>query len=256
MKNNVLIRISVFYIIAIVLSNIFRFNLFGFEEKMDAFPVWIAFVIKALSEGSGVFIGAIIAIHLLKKKRNTSISLFGTSKIKSLIMIAVPVSLLILTGVENSNEINSNCFGLIVGASTFFYCFFEEYGWRGYLQEELAEITSWKRYLIIGSLWYLWHLSFLNTTSVIQNLFFLVILIFASWGIGQIVIKTKSIIASACFHMIINIMMFNSVTKNGLTLSLMFIILSVTIAIWIFLLIKWDNNMANTAINTQYCKKR
>ena len=256
MINNAWIRISVFYIIAIVLSNIFRFNLFGFEEKMDIYPVWIAFVIKALSEGSGVFIGAIIAIHLLKKKRNTSISLFGTSKIKSLIMIAVPVSLLILTGIENSNEINSNRFGSIVGASTFFYCFFEEYGWRGYLQEELAEITSWKRYLIIGSLWYLWHLSFLNTTTVIQNLFFLVILIFASWGIGQIVIKTKSIIAYDCIQMIVTVLMFNSVTKNGLTMSLMSIIISITLAIWIILIIKWDNNKDNTVTNTQYSKKR
>ena len=89
MKNNVWIRITIFYLIAIVLSNIFRFNLFGFEDKMDAFPVWIAFVIKALSEGSGIFVGAIIAIQLLKKKRNTSFSLFGTSKIKSSIMAAV-----------------------------------------------------------------------------------------------------------------------------------------------------------------------
>ena len=86
----------------------------------------------------------------------------------------------------------------------------EEYGWRGYLQEELKPLKSWKKYLIIGFLWYLWHLTFLTKASIRDNLFFLAMMVFRSGGIGQVAESTKSIVACACFHLIIQIMMFNA----------------------------------------------
>src|SRR5690606_10564804 len=66
------------------------------------------------------------------------------------------------------------------------------------------------KYVIIGVLWYLWHLSFLKGGSVQENLFFMGLLILGSWGIGQIAEATKSIVASACFHLIVQIMSFNA----------------------------------------------
>lgn len=82
------------------------------------------------------------------------------------------------------------------------YSYFEEYGWRGYLQSELIELPILRRLTIITLIWFMWHLNFSINQS---NAFFLIILFFGSWGIGQVAIKSKSIIACSCFHAVINI---------------------------------------------------
>lgn len=64
-------------------------------------------------------------------------------------------------------------------------------------------------------------------------------MIFGSWGIGQVAETTKSILASACFHLIINIMMYNSLIKNGLDGTQKLIILGVSIVLWIIITEKW-----------------
>ncbi|MFT5846336.1 MAG: hypothetical protein ACI902_000378 [Psychroserpens sp.] len=61
-------RIVIFLLIAITLSNIFRFNIFEFKSGLEKFPTWIFILTSILLEGGGVFIGAIVAISLLKKK--------------------------------------------------------------------------------------------------------------------------------------------------------------------------------------------
>ncbi len=64
-------------------------------------------------------------------------------------------------------------------------------------------------------------------------------MIFGSWGIGQVAETTKSILASACFHLIINIMMYNSLIKNGLDGTQKLIILGVSVILWIIITEKW-----------------
>ena len=64
-------------------------------------------------------------------------------------------------------------------------------------------------------------------------------MIFGSWGIGQVAETTKSILASACFHLIINIMMYNSLIKNGLDGTQKLITLGVSIVLWIIITEKW-----------------
>ena len=232
-------RIVIFFIIAISISNIFRFDIFGINEALAHLPIWISILTMAILEGSGVLIGALIAIFLLKKKRKTEISFFGTSKSKSILMAIIPIVMLTVIGVNNKAELNSHIYGLFITIVTLIYCIMEEYGWRGYLQEELKTIKPWKKYLLIGLLWYVWHLSFLTKATVGDNLLFLAMLIFGSWGIGQVAELTKSIIASACFHLIIQIMMFNALIKNGIDGGEKLIILGVSVAIWIIIMKKW-----------------
>jgi len=126
----------------------------------------------------------------------------------------------------------------------------EEYGWRGYLQEELKELKPWKKYLIIGFIWYLWHLTFLTKASLGDNLFFLGMMILGSWGIGQVAESTKSILASACFHMIIQIMMLNALIKDGIDGTEKIIILGISIVIWFVIIKKWEKEsaIANTSL--------
>ena len=245
----------IFFIVATVISNIFRFDIFEFKSELEKLPTWIYILTNVLLEGSGVIIGGLIALSLLKKKRETQISFFGTSKIKSLIMVTIPIIILTIIGVDNDFEMNSHLYGLIAITGTLIYCLMEELGWRGYLQEELRILNPLPKYLIIGFVWYVWHLSFLTEASVGDNLFFLGMMILGSWGIGQVAESTKSIIASACFHMIIQIMMFNALIKNGIDGTEKIVILGISVTFWFIIIKKWEkentiaNNIENEKLN-------
>ena len=237
-------RIAIFFIIATLISNIFRFDIFEFKSELEKLPTWVFILSTVLLEGSGVIIGALIIIPFLKKERKTEISLFGTSKSKSLIMATIPIIILTIIGVKNDFGMDYHIYGFIAVIGTFLYCIMEEYGWRGYLQEELKTLKTWQKYLVIGFIWYLWHLTFLTKASIGDNLFFLAMMILGSWGIGQVVESTKSIIAGACFHLIIQIMMFNALIKNGIDGIEKLIILGVSVVIWFVIIKKWEKENA------------
>ena len=237
-------RILVFFIIATTISNVFRFDIFELKPELEKLPTWIFVLTVVFLEGIGVFIGALIAIYFLRKNRKTEITLFGTSKSKSLIMIVIPIIILTMIGVKNDFEMDSHLYGFIAVIGTLLYCIMEEYGWRGYLQEELKTLKTWQKYLVIGFIWYLWHLTFLTKASIGDNLFFLAMMILGSWGIGQVVESTKSIIAGACFHLIIQIMMFNALIKNGIDGIEKLIILGVSVVIWFVIIKKWEKENA------------
>lgn len=233
-------RIALFFFIATLISNVFRFDIFEFSLIFEKLPTWIFILATVLLEGSGVIIGALIIIPFLKKQRKIEMSLFGTSKSKSFIMATIPIILLTIIGVRNDFEMNHYIYGFISGMGTLLYCIMEEYGWRGYLQEELKILKPYQKYLVIGFIWYVWHLTFLTKASIGDNLFFLGMMILGSWGIGQVAESTKSIIASACFHMIIQIMLFNALIKNGIDGTEKMIILGVSVVIWFVIIKKWE----------------
>ncbi|WP_430614166.1 CPBP family intramembrane glutamic endopeptidase [Flavobacterium sp. JP2137] len=232
-------RILVFFVIAIVVSNVFRFELFGIGEWLGQFPAEIQVILKVLLEGSGVFIGALVGRYQLRKTRKIEMTLGGTSPQRALLMSVIPLVLVSVIGVKNGWDIQPNAYGLLAVVGSLIYCIMEEYGWRGYLQEELRDLKPWKRYLLIGFLWYFWHLSFLGNATPYENLFFLAMLILGSWGIGEVAHTTRSIVASACFHLIIQLMLFNSLIKNGLDNTQKFIVLGLTVLLWIIILERW-----------------
>ncbi len=239
MIKKVFFRIVTFYVIAIVFSSIFRFQLFGLDELEAKLPMEIV-AISAPLQSLGVFLGAIISIFLLKKVIQTDYSFLGTSPLLSIIMLAFPVILLTVTGVENTAKINSHLFGFLSGMGTLFYCYFEETGWRGYLQEELKKTKEWLRVLIIGSLWFFWHLNFIDNPGWLLNLQFWGILILSSWGLGKIIELTKSVAATTSFHMVVNIIVMNYLTRNGLQGKEKLIILGVSFVAGVIIIIIWN----------------
>jgi len=241
-------RIAIFFVIAVLISNIFRFDVFEIKADLEKLPTLIYVLSAVLLEGSGVIIGALISITLLRKQRKTEITFFGTSKSKSLMMAAIPVVILTIMGVNNEFEMDAHLYGLIAIIGTLIYCLMEEIGWRGYLQEELKSLKSWPKYLIIGFIWYLWHLTFLTKATVGDNLFFLAMMIFGSWGIGQVAESTKSILASACFHLIIQIMMFNALIKDGIDGKEKLIILGISVILWFVIIKKWEKQNSTAGI--------
>lgn len=238
MKGMKLIRLIVFYLIAIIVSNIFRFDIFHFQAIIDGLPTW-AMILYSPIQAIGVLAGALIVLRMLKKEGKPEISLFGTSVKWSLIMSAFPVALLLILGVNNNQGDNKHYFGLVAGFSTLIYCVFEEIGWRGYLEQELKNNREFKRILIIACLWYFWHLSFLKDFDLIHEAMFFGWLLLGSWGLGKIVHLTKSVMAAACFHMVINIVLFNGFIKDGLDSFSKIIILGILIPIWILIIILW-----------------
>lgn len=58
------------------------------------------------------------------------------------------------------------------------------------------------KYLIIATLWFIWHLNF---ELSVGNLIFFIILLAGSIGIAYVADKTKSLIMVALFHSLFNI---------------------------------------------------
>jgi Gpi18-like mannosyltransferase len=90
-------RVIIFMMIGTIISNVFRFDVFHLESELKQLPAWIFVAVAVLLEGSGIFIGALIAIFLLKKRRETAITFFGTSKSKGLLMVMIPIIFLPVT---------------------------------------------------------------------------------------------------------------------------------------------------------------
>ena len=173
LNKNSAIRLLLFIIIGYGVSNIFRFDIFQLNKGLEENIKWAYLILEGLLEGSGIFIAGLLGLFLLKKQRKVGVSFFGTSTFKSLLMASIPTVLLIVIGVQNKYGINSHLFGLIATFGSFIYCIMEEYGWRGYLQEEFQFLKPLAKFLLIGFIWYAWHLSFLTEATLVDNLFFL-----------------------------------------------------------------------------------
>lgn len=92
---------------------------------------------------------------------------------------------------------------------------------------------------------YAWHLSFLTEAAFVDNLFFLGTLILGSWGIGKIAELTNSILACSCFHLIVNIFMYNHFFNNAFSGTSKLVILIVSILLWTLILTKWKHDLKN-----------
>lgn len=236
--NQKVMRILLFYSIGLAFSYVFRIASPAWFENLTL-PYGLA-IIKDWIGGFGPFLGAVLVMALFRLPRK--ISFTGSSPRRSWLMLLVPLILFTIFGAQNDYQVNSHLYGFFVGVVLVVYCLLEETGWRGYLQDELRGLHPALRYSLVGLLWYAWHLSFLNgSVSFLNELTILLILIAASWGLGQVAESTRSIMAAACLHMIGNILAFSSFVKRSLPLNHRLIIIGICIAFWIVILIRWDS---------------
>lgn len=240
-KNQTWFHILIYLIIATTLSGVFRLGLFDWYNEMTL-PFGLTIVIKSVLEGVGPITAATIMLTTMKKK--SDITFLGLNKAKSFIMVIIPILLFTFFGASNDQNINKHSYGFIVGICLTVYAIFEEYGWRGFLQNELANLQPLLRSFIIGLFWYLWHLSFLsNNTSILDELKFFGILVFASWGIGAIAEKTKSVFASACFHLLGSILTFSPLLSNSFDNQSRYIIFGICLFSWIIVVNTWEKSI-------------
>jgi len=230
-------RILIFYFVAIAFSFSMR-HLFAEWYKNITLPYGLS-VYKSWIQGFGPLLGAILVTWLFSVQRKNT--LFGSSKSKSILMGIVPIVVLSIVGVSNGEGLGIHYYGFILGFWIIIYGIFEETGWRGYLHDELRGMKPVLKYLIIGTLWYAWHFTFLSEGTTVKNeIIVYLILIFAGWGIGEIAERTNSIMASGCFHTIGNVMGLSEVFRNNLSSNQKFLIVGLCLMIWIPFIIKWN----------------
>lgn len=213
-----IIAIAIYSLIAIAIRYFFAIYKPSFLSPITDGLVYV------ILTGIGPIIGAIFVIALFNRKMRYSS--FGISKTKSLISALIPIILFFIYDLSTNNKSYSNTL-IVITCLIYSYC--EEFGWRGYLQSELINLSTLRRVSIITAIWFIWHLNF----NIDQgNITFLLILFFASWGIGQIAISSKSIIACACFHSVVNIAY--NVEMDLIKISLIIVSIISWFAIWYF----------------------
>ncbi|MFO7938152.1 MAG: CPBP family intramembrane glutamic endopeptidase [Bacteroidales bacterium] len=253
-KNINILRIALFFVSATLLSALFRYRIITISMLSDRIPTWIDELGTALLTGVGVWVAAIVARKWLRQQSKTQISLLGDEPLLSILMSLLPILLLTIIGVQNPYSVPIHLWGFTAITATLLYCVLEEYGWRGYLQEELKFLKPWIRYSLIGLIWYIWHLSFLEDPSALSVLTGLGMLILASWGIGQLALLTHSILVVACFHLLIQIMFFNAFFRELLTGRDKLIIFTILLVGWLILLKLWQkkSDEKDLLLNTEF----
>ncbi len=180
--------------------------------------------------GFGPCLAGLICLLLFRKSHIRINTIFGNSLKRSLLFCLIP--LLGFAAVGFPNGIGQS---LWVGLYIFAYCFLEEMGWRGFLQDALQPLKPMHRYLLIGIMWEAWHLRFLsNTLTIPFKLMLLGSTIGGSIGIGKITETTQSVITAAWIHMLFNII-FEIKMPQGLKIGLLIYL----IFTWAIIFITW-----------------
>lgn len=173
--------------------------------------------LQSLLSGISPLIGGLVLVKIFK--RPNKLTLFSIGFWKTMFVVALPILLFFVIGSFNLGKPNyAIALAIIV---SILYAIFEEYGWRGYLQSELNEISAIYKYIIISVLWYLWHLDFGLDLQHLLSYFFVFM---GSVGIGYVADKSKSLILPSLFHMFFNILFTNSLI--GISFSQRVILLS------------------------------
>ena len=158
-----------------------------------------------LVAGLGPFIAGFITLRLQKSVTNR-ITVWGNEKIKNLLIAILPIFSFSIIGLENSNGINIHYYGFIYAFINVIYAFLEEFGWRRYLQNALEGVNKNWKYILIGIIWWLWHLRF---ETQFDLFIFPVICIVGGYLLGKLTDETKTILPAVMLHALI-ILLTNS----------------------------------------------
>lgn len=199
MERAQLLKVITFFTLATLISFVFRASEIHWLDIVRL--PYGTYYGMSLLVGIGPIFSAIICKILFKEKQ-PFLSIWGGSKIKSIIFLLVPIITVIYIGVINKESVNIHMYAFKVCLMWLLYIIGEEFGWRGYLQEVLvSKGNDYKRAFIIGLIWYLWHLSFFYVDySLLKEAFFVLILIFGSFVILKVVKTTKSLSTAIALH--------------------------------------------------------
>ena len=187
---------------------------------------WIVSNWVYLLAGFGPFFAGLIAIGW-QKKISKRITVFGDQKIKNLLIAILPIFSFSIIGLENSFGINTHYLGFLYAFINVMYAFLEEFGWRRYLQNALEGINVHVKYILIGVVWWLWHLRFLTSFDFF---IFPLICIVGGYLLGKLTDETKTILPAVMLHTLIIIL-----TNSGPLTTTKIMGMVLTIAGWLLI---------------------
>lgn len=224
------LEIAVFYVTAVVVSAPFRLGYIAFD-LMEELPFGLN-IFFHIFRAAGPLAGFLLVVYVCRTRVKRSITFLGQNAKASLIAIVPIVAGLSVAGVANNKGIQENYFGFITAIMLVIYALFEEYGWRAYLQQVLQPLKMIYKVFLISTLWYLWHLNFLNPHISLQtHLIHYLSLMLGSWGLLKISEATSSLLFVSAVHLVFNVLM-----DVNTEFSSRLIIASAAIATWTILL--------------------
>jgi len=177
-----------------------------------------------LFAGLGPFLGGLMTIQIQGKFSN-KITILGKESIKNSIILILPTISFSILGFENDKGINIHLYGFIYSLINVIYSFSEEFGWRIYLQNSLDGVNKNLKYIIIGFVWWIWHLRFETNFDIF---IFPLICIVGGYLLGKLTDDTKVIVPVITIHSLIILL-----TNTGMINMNKLIGISLTIICWI-----------------------
>ena len=178
--------------------------------------------LKSVLTGAGPAVGAAFVFLVFKIKPILSFK----GNYKSIIFPIVLYWMFPVILISTVSYLTKGTIPYLAVCSILLYGLLEEIGWRGFLYQEFKALKPLYNILLVSLLWFLWHLNFDFTAT---QLFFFLILVLGSWGIGKVADTTGSLIAVSAFHSLNNF--FPGINaKNGA-------ILGILLLVWIIALV-------------------
>lgn len=187
MNRKKFLSIALFYLTAILVR-------YYTQDPSINSPFW-----NIIVQGLGPTIGVLVTMFIFRVKFSP-MTLTGNYKqplFPILVYWGFPIILISI-----STLLTQGTFNITTILACFIYGLLEEVGWRGFLQQQLKGLPNYLNIILVGILWFIWHLNYDISSA---NLIFLVILILSSWGIGVVAKQTNSLLAVAAFHSLYNI---------------------------------------------------
>lgn len=189
-----------FYILAVALA--FPFNTFmteNYHHQLTAGTILYKSVF--LPACIATLIAGLLALRL-DKSIIREVTFLGQHWQKNIIISLVPMIVFTITGLQNDLNMNPRLFGFLISVIFLIYATMEEIFWRGYLINALKPLGPLKNYLLLGVMWWLWHIPFSADFGFIS---FMILIIGGSFLIGKFAEATKSFLTTAAIHSIMNI---------------------------------------------------
>lgn len=223
------LSVAVFYTIACLIS----WPFFWWRDiESESWALWnVPGFVKTGSYMWGPGISAIICFFLFRKTHTRTITIFGTSVLKSLLFWFVPIIVLSASSFHGAEALTFPLIGFIIILG-------EELGWRGFLQDALKNISPIKRAIIIGVMWEFWHFTNrmgqgLQASTFIRVGIFIIALTIISFLLIKLTDKTKSLAIAVTVHSWINILFEYSSTTT-------FVVFALSLPFWTYLIWTWE----------------
>ena len=197
------LAIVIFAIMATLISGVFRPGNFDFYNT-DSFSFFAKLTCVALLIGWGPAAAAFLSWKIFGRQNRTS-SLFGTWKAGAIFMAMTPAVIFGLFGYPNSFDMNPHLAGFILGGLIFVYVLGEEIGWRGYMQDALSPKPFVLRTLMIGVVWWAWHLFFIRSADPVYLFKTILIILPTAFMLSWLMSESRSWLSIAAFHSLGNI---------------------------------------------------